>query len=74
MSSSLVVAPKNIIRVGTGAPIPSNQGFKILSEMPTRTTHVRVAIIFGLIFATVLTLVFVPVMYRLLYRVSFRNY
>ncbi len=33
-----------------------------------------IAIIFGLIFATVLTLAFVPVMYRLLYRISYRHY
>jgi len=33
-----------------------------------------VAIISGLIFATILTLGFVPVMYRLLYRVSFTDY
>lgn len=33
-----------------------------------------VAIIFGLLFATVLTLVFVPVMYSLLFRVSFRGW
>ncbi len=33
-----------------------------------------VSIVFGLIFATVLTLVFVPVMYSLLYRVSFKDW
>ncbi|MBV1916409.1 MAG: efflux RND transporter permease subunit [Pseudomonadales bacterium] len=33
-----------------------------------------VAIIFGLLFATVLTLVFVPVMYSLLFRISFKNW
>jgi len=33
-----------------------------------------VAIISGLIFATILTLGFVPVMYRLLYKVSFKDY
>ena len=33
-----------------------------------------VAILFGLLFATVLTLGFVPVMYRLLFRVSFKDF
>jgi multidrug efflux pump subunit AcrB len=33
-----------------------------------------VSIIFGLAFATVLTLGFVPVLYSLFYRVSFRDY
>ena len=33
-----------------------------------------VSIIFGLAFATVLTLGFVPVLYSLFYRVSFREY
>ncbi|WP_324171570.1 efflux RND transporter permease subunit [Sulfurimonas sp.] len=33
-----------------------------------------VAIIFGLLFATVLTLVFVPIMYSLLFRVSFKDW
>lgn len=33
-----------------------------------------ISIIFGLIFATVLTLVFVPVLYRLFFRVSFKDY
>lgn len=33
-----------------------------------------IAIIFGLIFATLLTLLFVPVLYTLLYRISFQDY
>lgn len=33
-----------------------------------------IAIIFGLLFATVLTLVFVPVMYRVLFRVSYKEF
>jgi multidrug efflux pump subunit AcrB len=33
-----------------------------------------VAIIFGLLFATVFTLGFVPVMYRIFFRVSFKDY
>ena len=33
-----------------------------------------ITIIFGLLFATVLTLVFVPVLYSLFFRVDFRNY
>ena len=33
-----------------------------------------IAIIFGLAFATVLTLGFVPIMYSLLFRVSFKGY
>ncbi|WP_299459503.1 efflux RND transporter permease subunit [uncultured Microscilla sp.] len=33
-----------------------------------------IAIIFGLLFATVLTLVFVPVMYRVLFRVSYKGF
>ncbi len=33
-----------------------------------------VGILFGLRFATVITLLFVPAMYRILYRVSFKNY
>ena len=33
-----------------------------------------IAIIFGLLFATVLTLGFVPVLYSLLFRVSFRGF
>jgi multidrug efflux pump subunit AcrB len=33
-----------------------------------------IAIIFGLVFATTLTLGFVPVMYALLFRVNFRGY
>lgn len=32
------------------------------------------AIIFGLLFATVITLLFVPVLYRLFYKVPFKNY
>ncbi len=32
------------------------------------------AIIFGLFFATIITLLFVPVLYRLLFKVSFKNY
>ena len=31
-----------------------------------------VAIMFGLLFATLITLLFIPVMYSLLFRVSFR--
>ena len=33
-----------------------------------------IAIMVGLVFATILTLAFVPVMYRLLYKVSYRDY
>lgn len=33
-----------------------------------------IAIIFGLLFATLLTLIFVPVLYRLFFRVSFKGY
>ncbi|MGE4651665.1 MAG: efflux RND transporter permease subunit, partial [Myxococcota bacterium] len=33
-----------------------------------------ITIIFGLLFATVLTLVFVPVLYSLFFRVDFRDY
>ncbi len=33
-----------------------------------------IAIIFGLLFATVLTLGFVPVLYSLFFGVSFKNY
>jgi len=33
-----------------------------------------VGILFGLLFATVITLLFVPVMYRLLYRISYKGY
>lgn len=33
-----------------------------------------VGILFGLLFATVITLIFVPVMYRLLFRISYKNY
>ncbi len=33
-----------------------------------------IAILFGLAFATVLTLGFVPIMYSLLFRVSFKGY
>ena len=32
------------------------------------------AIIFGLLFATLITLLFVPVLYRLFYRIPFRDY
>jgi multidrug efflux pump subunit AcrB len=32
-----------------------------------------VGILFGLLFATVITLLFVPVMYKLLFRVSYKN-
>ncbi len=44
-----------------------------LSQDPMFET-MAVTIIFGLAFATVLTLVFVPVMYSLLFRVSFRKF
>lgn len=33
-----------------------------------------IAILFGLIFATMITLIFVPVLYRLFFKVSFKNF
>ena len=53
----------NTLLVGTG-----------IVDEPLSLLYTEFAVIFGLAFATVLTLGFVPVLYSLFYRVSFREY